>query len=157
MYLDIYLLKNQVKIFKTFLHKNFLWHDKKFDVLQSYFLMLVISIYFKFFLTKIAEDISTALRDYFKPVPDEVITGPNLMEKTENFSENPSLDYSIGQINEGKDQVDILIQSLSKILVLLEKSTIFGSEKLDDMSSLATELKSIGSHSFQQRVSKGNV
>ena len=119
--------------------------------------MPVFSIFLKFFLTKIAEDISTALRDYFKPVPDEVITGPNLMEKTENFSENPSLDYSIGQINEGKDQVDILIQSLSKILVLLEKSTIFGSEKLDDMSSLATELKSIGSHSFQQRVSKGNV
>ena len=68
-----------------------------------------------------------------------------------------SVDYSVSQITEGKTQAEMLIQSLSNILSMLEKSSAFGFEKQEDMKSLASELKSAGSHSFQKSGSKGSL
>ena len=68
-----------------------------------------------------------------------------------------SVDYSVSQITEGKTQAEMLIQSLSNILSMLEKSSAFGFEKQEDMKSLASELKSAGSHSFQKSGSKSSL
>ena len=65
-----------------------------------------------------------------------------------------SVEYSVSQITEGKTQAEMLIQSLSNILSMLEKSSAFGFEKQEDMKSIASELKSAGSHSFQKSGSK---
>ena len=113
-------------------------------------------MYLQFFMTKIAEDFSLAIREYFRPVPDEFVTGSDLLQSTSTSFDNTSLDNSLVEIKEGMEQVDVLITSLGKIVALLEKSTNFGFAKQDDMKALATELKSVGSHGFQQKVSKGS-
>ena len=89
-------------------------------------------------------------------MPDEFVTGKALRSTAEqeilkNFG------TSANQVTTGKQQIDILMAALAKILALVEKSSAFGHGKKEDLASLARELRAIGSHSFQDRVGSETV
>ena len=92
----------------------------------------------QFFLTRIVDDMSTAIRDHFRSLPDEFVTGP-LVDKL------PMVQAAKNQSsrNSAKDQLEPLISSVTKIIGLMEKTSLFGQAKKEDMKVISKELQSL--------------
>lgn len=93
----------------------------------------------EYFLTRIVDDMSTSIRDHFKCLPDEFVTGQLVQPIVQENIVNPS------NANFGKEQMEPFINSVSKIIGLMEKTSTFGQAKKEDMASLTKELKNMSS------------
>ena len=98
----------------------------------------IIILHFQFFITRIEDDISTAMRDHFRGVPDEFVTGPLGTERAiKSYKENQvTMNY--------KDQLESFINSLLKVIKYLEKLIHFGQDRPDDLSTISKELQNMG-------------
>ena len=101
-------------------------------ILQNdFYKMYSLYIYFQFFFTKISEDLSVAIKDYFKAVPDEVVTGSVLTEKSPNISEMEDSSTQWDILNQkGAKNVDILIFWALQVSILTFLFQCWKAEKL---------------------------
>ncbi len=114
------------------------------------------------------DDLASNLRDHFKSVPDEFVAGlSTITEESDYISVYKSFGQAMEQVNLGKEQVDILSSTLTKVLGIVGKTVTFAGAKKDgipfqanigywhfhltflDMMEFSRELKTMGSESFQ--------
>ena len=110
--------------------------------LKFNFYILCKIIYLQFFLSRIEDDLSTAIKEYFRAIPDEFVTGLLGSER----SNLPRLGtYKENQISAtNKDQLESFMNSLLKLINSLEKTSLFGQGKKEDVSIISKELQNIG-------------
>ena len=96
--------------------------------------------FLQFFLTRIVDDLSTAIRDQFRSLPDEFVTGP-LSDSNLKLQLNPTLGN--GE-NVNKGHVESLITCLGQIISTLENTSHFSHGKKDDFATVSKNLSSIG-------------
>jgi hypothetical protein len=77
----------------------------------------------------LGDDLAAHIRDQFRCVPDEFVTGSSLEKKMSEPTTRHSFGKSMDQVNMGKKQVDILTNTLDKMLIIINKSTTFGMGK----------------------------
>ena len=91
----------------------------------------------EFFLSRIVDDLATAIRDQFRSLPDEFVTGP--------LGQNPfQLDCSSQLENVNKVPVESLIKSLDQIIQTLEKTSQFSHGKKEDFVQVSKDLNTVG-------------
>ena len=96
------------------------------------------SFKFQFFFTRIVDDMSTAIRDHFRSIPDEFIVGTLAIERAVyDVMVSKGKQYSLGN----KDQIEPFINATSKLINGLEKSVHFGRGKKEDNNLISKELQ----------------
>ena len=93
-------------------------------------------------MSRIEDDLATAIKEYFRAIPDEFVTGLLGSER----SNLPRLGtYKENQISAtNKDQLESFMNSLLKLINSLEKTSLFGQGKKEDVSIISKELQNIG-------------
>lgn len=83
----------------------------------------------------IVDDISTSIRDEYRSLPDEFVTGPlrPILREMNEESNNSC----------NKDQIETMIASVAKIMAVMEKNVSFGNGKKEDVLMLSKEWQSL--------------
>ncbi len=94
----------------------------------------------------VIDDISTAIRDQFRSLPDEFVTGPLGDQEDANDEQESN---SLRSLPTKGDSIEPFLNSVGKVIALLEKTCNFGIGKKDDEATLAKEIQAAAS--FQQK------
>ena len=92
-----------------------------------------------FFLSRIVDDLATAIRDQFRSLPDEFVTGPLGQNNVFQLDCNPTQ-----MENVNKSDVDKLITNLNQIIQTLEKTSHFSHGKKEDFVQVSKDLITVG-------------
>ena len=94
----------------------------------------------EFFLSRIVDDLATAIRDQFRSLPDEFVTGPLGYNA---FQYQLDCNSTLVE-NVNKSHVDQLISSLNQIIQTLEKTSHFSHGKKEDFAQVSKDLSTVG-------------
>ena len=86
---------------------------------------------------------STAIRDHFRSLPDEFVTGTLGVERAV-YDKMLSCSKQFAITN--KDQIEPFIASVTKLITALEKGVVFGKGKKEDSTIIVKELQSLENH-----------
>ena len=90
----------------------------------------------EFFMTRIIDDLAIAIKDQFRSLPDEFVTGPL---GTIAFQFDTTLTENVN-----KGHVESLISNLNQIIHTLEKTSQFSHAKKEDFAQVSKDLNAVG-------------
>lgn len=96
------------------------------------------------FMTYIGDDHCTHIREHFRSLPDEFVCGTMSCFKGD-------LREASDLIEDGKTQVNVLTNTVAKLLAISDRSASFATKRCEDIEELGHELSTMGSENFQVR------